>query len=172
MPLGIAPSLNNLDAIYGASKRAVSFSYLFTGDASKQINVLGASFLGSQYLLDLTQFAGPSSLNQSPFRTLIFSQEFDASGLDTGNYDGELFIAVQQTLQVYRFCAALPNVTGAAAGQKLIVTGCVPIISAKPTQILFAKSNDGVTSAPFGLLTATICDVELPSFINTGFANS
>jgi hypothetical protein len=165
MPQIKAPALQT---IYGGAKESiniVSFAWNFTGDTVSQYSVGGVSGYGSTAKLAVASLNNiPAAQSLKAFRALVFSCSFENSGANT---DGSLTVSIPSTGQTMRFA---PLFSTDADASVQVICACVPIVSASPTEVWFTKTTEnGVsTGALFGLLTASIMDFELPSFVTQG----
>lgn len=162
----IPPVLNGITGIKNVNKHGVSFSYDWSSDAARPINIGGIALVGSEYTLDVSSLSS-NVANLPAFRTLLFSQTFTTQFIDDG-WDGELIISVSGVGQIMRYGT---NQASQAEGANYgMITACVPIVANAPTKITFGK-GEGPAAGMFGVLTVSIFDFDIPPFISYGSYN-
>jgi len=158
------PSLSLVSSYVGKSRAGVQFQYSFTGDTPGPIFMAGNVGVGSQFSFSCGS-AGFDRLKSSP-RTLNFTATFfDPS--DTSNpTDGSFLVYVPDTGFIARFNS--PSLNSAQAG---FVSAQIPIVANTSSAIYFIKEVAYSNNLLYGIVTGTIFDFDMPSYITSGVCN-
>jgi hypothetical protein len=149
------------------NQHAISFAFSFTGEASILYSVSGVPILGALYQLNLNSL-GAASL--PIMRSLRFSQSFWSEIAAAPADAGSLYIIVPASGELVRIDPPAQTADGAFG----VVSGLIPIVSAKDSPINFFKANDGPSGGPanlgtHGVLNATLYDFSLPPYMHSGY---
>jgi hypothetical protein len=166
MPLLVSPSVIPIDHAK-ENHHAISFTFSFTAEPSISFPVAGVPLLGVNYQLTLNSL-GAASL--PVMRSLRFSQSFWSEISAAPADAGSLYILLPASGEVIRINPPAYTSDNAFG----IVTGLIPIVSAKDAPINFFKANDGPAGGPanlpaHGVLNATVYDFALPPYMLSGY---
>lgn len=167
MSLLVAPAVRGIPGPKSSPHFSVNFTYEFFGDAPAPQNLGGLNFTGSIYSFDVTALKTSASLPS--FRSLQFSQTYCNDDTPGQALDGELIIFVPSSGQLVRF--GCPSNTSNSHLEFPMVSGVIPIIANKPTQIVFGKRQNANTAGTvFGKLIATLFDFDVDPYLLAGFS--